>query len=92
MYNVNMRKKVVKKRLVTKKLIKKQTKKTSKKVTKTKAKKEVAKETIHDLHKIFRRKKILCHTCKNREKCLDAITKRYPYVCMIYVADETLEK
>ena len=42
----------------------------------------------YDLHKVFRRRKILCHTCKNREKCEDALTKKYPYVCMIYIPDE----
>lgn len=85
-----MRKKVVKKRLVTKKLVKKQTKKTAKKVTKTKTKNKKKFEIKNDLHKVFRRKRILCHTCKNRMKCEDALTKRYPYVCMIYIADEKL--
>ena len=73
---------------------KKVTKKTlsTKKRTTRKSKVKKEKEDIHDLHKVFRRKHIICHTCKNRNKCEDALTKKYPFVCMIYVADETLEK
>lgn len=61
------------------------TKKTSvKKTTKTK---KTAKK-VNNLHAILRRKKILCKTCKKRDKCQDAIDKTYPYVCMIYEAEE----
>lgn len=38
--------------------------------------------------KILRRKKILCHTCKLREKCFDYIHKDYPLVCMIYIKED----
>jgi hypothetical protein len=91
-----MKKKETKEKI--KKIVKKSSKKTTKKVVKKPIKKQTKKKTkkavddIHDLHKVFRRKKIICHTCKNRTHCEDAITKRYPYVCMIYVADESLEK
>lgn len=74
--------------MVKKKILKTTKKKVTKKVTKSKTKNKKKFEIKNDLHKVFRRKRILCHTCKNRMKCEDALTKRYPYVCMIYIVDE----
>lgn len=82
--------KVKSKKEVKKKVVSKKTKvkvKTTKLKTK---KKKVVKKTvdIHDVHLVLRRKKILCHTCKNRHKCEDAIKKQYPIVCAIYVMED----
>lgn len=75
-------------KVVKKKVVSKKTKVKTKKV-KTIKKKVVKKPVdIHDVHLVLRRKKILCHTCKNRTKCEDAIKKKYPIVCAIYIMEE----
>ena len=82
----NKEKKIVKKKVVSKKTsIKK--KSTS---AKQKKKKKLVKKPVdmHDIHLVLRRKKILCHTCKNRTRCEDAIKKHYPIVCAIYIMEE----
>ena len=66
----------------------KTTRTTKKKLTKkTKTTKKSSKKETN-LHAILRRKRILCHTCKLKDKCADALAKTYPYICMIYEAQE----
>ena len=68
------------------KTLRKSTKKQS--IEKSEVKEPKKKKKTTNLHTILRRKKILCHTCKNASKCDDALKKTYPYICMIYVAKE----
>lgn len=60
----------------------------NKKVAK-KTKKKIKTNEVPEIQRVLRRKIILCHTCSHEHKCEDAIKKRYPLVCMIYLKKET---
>lgn len=48
-------------------------------------------ETKTKKQKILRRK-IVCKTCSKRFKCIDALNKRYPIVCVLYDKEEVCKK